>query len=309
MIRPGICCIVLGLEERDPPIKFQTMTFSQFSKMERDQALLTLGNRILNNVKVTFEAIKFCYENNYCYRLSSDLFPLITYDKANIRLEDLPNYGLIYQTIEAIKSDISDHKVRISTHPDQFNVLASENAEAVQKTIRELNFQSWFMDQIGCSADYNSPINLHINNNKGKPNEIVERLSRNIALLDPNCRARLVFENDDKVACWSVKKLMSYLHQEIGCPITFDYLHHKCHPDNLSEEQALRLCYDSWGSFRPLFHYSESRDDKNIRAHADHPSQKPNTYDLDFDLDFEFKMKDKAVAIYESLENPLEIVS
>lgn len=294
----GVCCIVLGLEERDPPLKFQTMTFSKFSKMDRGEALETLGSRILNNMRTTLEAVRFCRDRGYCYRLSSDLFPLVTYDKAEVSLEDLPQKGLIYQTMADIRSDISD--VRISTHPDQFNVLASENDEALRRTVRELNFQSWFMDQIGCPADYRSPINLHINNNKGTPEEIVGRLVGGMSLLDENCRSRIVIENDDKTAGWSARKLVEHYHRITAKPVTFDYLHHKCHPDGLSEEEALRMCHATWGEFTPLFHLSESRDEKNMRAHSDYPTKRHESYGLDFDLDMEFKMKDKAVSLYES---------
>lgn len=264
-------------------------------------ALKVLGSKILNNMATTLEAIKFCHARDYCYRFSSDLFPLITYDKTAIDLREIPDYGQIESKMAGIKTFLASNNVRISTHPDQFNVLASENEEAVNRTIKELNFQSWFMDQIGCPADHNSPINLHINNNKGKPKEIIGRLKNNMSRLDPRCRARIVFENDDKPACWSVKKLMCHMHEELGCPITFDYLHHKCHPDGLSEEQAIRICYETWNGVKPLFHYSESKDEKSVRSHADYPSMRPETYGLDFDLDFEFKMKDKAIAHFQSL--------
>lgn len=300
-MRPGICCIVLELGG-DAQFKFQKMTFASFSKMERNKALEVLGSRILNNMAVTLESVKYCSERGYCYRLSSDLFPLVTYDKAGIRMEDLPQLDRIHGAIDKIRSHVLETGTRISTHPDQFNVLASENVESLERTVRELNFQSWFMDMIGCPADYNSPINIHVNNNAGLPKEIVTRFKRGLSLLDENCRARLVVENDDKPACWSVRKLSCHLHDETGCPLTFDYLHNKCHPDGLSEEQALRVCYDSWGSYRPLFHYSESRDESNPRAHADYPESSPEMYGLDFDIDFEFKMKNKAVELFESKE-------
>jgi len=296
----GVCCIVLGLEELDPPRKFQTITYFNFSKMPRKEALEVLGSRILNNIEATFEAIKFCGERGYCYRVSSNLFPLVTYKKAEVALEDLPQYGLIHEALGEIRSHVSVHNVRISTHPDQFNVLASENEESLERTVAELNFQSWIMDQIGCPADYNSPINLHINNNKGEPERIIDRFLKGMGMLDPNCRARIVIENDDKPAGWSVSKLIAHYHSRTGRPVTFDYLHHKCHPDGLSEEAALRLCHETWGGFTPLFHLSESRDEKNVRAHSDYPTAEPNSYGMDFDLDFEFKMKDKAIEFFEA---------
>jgi len=293
----GVCCIVLALKDRN--LGFQKMTYSSFSRMEREKALEVLGSRILNNMVVTLESMKFCHERGYCYRLSSDLFPLVTYEKAGVSLEDVPQQELICRTMGDIKSYISDTGVRISTHPDQFNVLASENAEALQRTIKELNFQSRFMDGIGCPADYRSPINIHINNNAGSRTEVVDRLLRNLDLLDENCRKRLVLENDDKKSSWSVKLLMEHCQPRTGLPVTFDYLHHSCHPDGLPEGEALAMCHSTWVGFVPLFHVSESRDQTNPRAHADYPSRAIETYGLDFDLDFEYKMKDFAIERFE----------
>jgi UV DNA damage endonuclease len=299
-MRPGLCCICLALKDLERPLSLQTMTFKSFSSMERVRALEVLGGRILNNMEVTLASLRYCGERNFCYRLSSDLFPLITYDRAGVGVEDLPQHGLICRTMDGIRSYISDTGVRVSTHPDQFNVLASENEESLARTVRELNFQSWFMDRIGCPADHRSPINLHVNSNKGSRDSVVDRLLRGMDMLDDNCRRRLVFENDDKQSSWSVRLLLLHMHGRTGTPLTFDYLHHKCHPDGLSEDEALALCHATWGGMTPLFHYSESRDEKNPRAHADFPSKKPETYGLDFDLDFEFKEKDRAIALFES---------
>jgi len=302
-IRYGICCIILSLEENDPPKKFQRMTYKKFSQTPREEAVTELSKRILNNIDVTFNAIKYCKERNFNYRLSSDLFSLITYDKADLSLEQLPDYDKIIDLFKQIKEYNAVNSVRISLHPDQFNVLASKDENALSRTIKELNFYSWVMDQIGCSADYNSPINLHINNNQDSCEEIIDRLSASLDILDDNCRSRIVFENDDKTKCWSVKKLSGFYYKKFNSPITFDFLHHKCHPDGLSEKEAFELCCHSWGSFKPLFHYSESRDEKNPRAHADYPSNIPSFYDSEIDIDFEFKKKEKAIEKFITLNH------
>lgn len=299
-MRFGLCCICLELQDREVPRSFQSMTHKSFSSMERGRALAVLGGRILNNIEVTAECVMYCSARGLCYRLSSDLFPLITYDKAAVSIADLPNHDEIMGAISRLKECVATGGVRVSTHPDQFNTLASENEESLERTVRELNFQSWFMDQIGLPNDRRSPINLHINSNKGDRSEIVDRLLRGIDRLDEGCRSRIVLENDDKPACWSAKMLVEQVHAESGIPITFDYLHHKCHPDGTPEGEALAMCHATWGSVNPLFHYSESREGDNPRAHADYPSKKPDFYGLDFDLDFEFKMKDRAIAFYES---------
>ena len=299
MNKIGLCCISLNLKEIG--YSFQTMTYKRFSSLPRNEALSILGERIYNNMITTNKTIQYCADNNLNYRLSSDLFPLITYDKADIYLENLPNYDDIQDEFDSISETISNNKVRVSLHPSEYNSLASTSTEVADKTITELNFYSSFMDRIGCPADYRSPMNLHVHNKNGDHNAIISRFISNFNLLDANCRSRLVIENDDKVNCWSVKELTKIFHPATNIPITFDYLHHACHPDGLTEEEAIRACHATWGDYTPLFHYSESRPGNNPRAHADYAHKSINTYDLEFDLDFELKMKDNAIAEYNNL--------
>lgn len=295
----GLCCISLKLKEQGHG--FQTMTYKRFSSLPRVEALTILGNRIHNNMVVTNETIKFCGDNGYAYRVSSDLFPLITFDEANISLEDLPNYDDIQDEMDNIEQSIKNTGVRVSCHPSEFNVLASINEKAVEKTITELNFYSSFFDRIGLEANYNNPMNIHIHNKNGTHSEIIDRFMHNFNRLDDNCRARLVIENDDKINCWSVIELWNHFHSRTNIPITFDYLHHKCHPDTLDEETALKFCYRTWHGHRPLFHYSESREGNNPRAHADYAYNKFETYGLDFDVDMELKSKDYAIEKHEEI--------
>jgi UV DNA damage endonuclease len=293
MIKYGLCCISLNLKEEG--YNFQTMTYKRFSSLPRNEALKILGERIENNLLVTAKTILYCAENNWVYRISSDIFPLVTYDMANITLQDLPNYDNIQEAFDTIANTISSTQTRVSCHPSEFNVLASTNTKAVDKTIVELNFYSWFFDRIGLQANYTSPMNIHIHNKNGTHSEIVNRFMQNFNRLDSNCRARLVIENDDKLNCWSVRELITYFHPKTNIPITFDYLHHKCNPDILDEETAIKACYDTWHGYKPLFHYSESRIGNNPRAHADYATGNINYHGLDFDIDMELKMKDLAI--------------
>lgn len=301
-MRFGLCCISLKLQDRDPPIKFQTMTYKRFSSLPRNEAVSILGDRILNNLEVTNEIIKYCAEKNYVYRVSSDIFPLITYDEANVSLEDLPNHDLIQDEFDNIAQTITNTNVRVSCHPSEFNSLSSLTEKVVDKTITELNFYSSFFDRIGLPADTRSPMNLHVHNNNGTREEIATRFYQNFKKLDENCQARLTIENDDKLNCWSVKELVNIFHPITRIPICFDYLHHKCHSNGLTEREAINMCYDTWQT-RPLFHYSESRIGNNPRAHADYPENTFDTYGLEFDVDMELKAKDLAIAEYDKLLN------
>jgi len=291
----GLCCISLDLKELG--YSFKSMTYKRFSQLPREKALDILGSRILNNMQVTHAHISYCADNGYTYRISSDLFPLITYRLANITLADVPQYNNIIQEITAIKQTIEDTQVRVSCHPSAFNVLASTNTDAVDRTITELNFYANFLDMLGCPTDYNCPMNLHINNRQGTNDEVVDRFIQNFNRLNDNCRNRLVIENDDKLNCWSVKQLIEDFYPKTKIPITFDYLHHACHPDEWTEEFAILSCIETWQGYRPLFHYSESAPGNNPRKHADFAEKDFYTYgEIDYDVDMELKMKDKAIA-------------
>jgi UV DNA damage endonuclease len=299
MVRFGLCCISLSLQELDPPLKFQTMTYKRFSSLDRNEALSILGDRILNNMIVTNEIIKLCAENHWCYRLSSNLMPLISYDKANVDLKDLPNNDGIQDIFDEIKETIKSTNVRISAHPDQFNVLASPDEKVVEKTITELNLMSSLMDRFGLSADHNTPINIHIQNSKdGTREEISHRFLKNFYRLDENCQRRLVVENDDRQAAWSVAKLIDIFHPITHIPITYDSHHFRLNnPENLTADDAAQSCFDTWGGSKPLFHFSNGRDHTLDKAHSDY------VYDIheelfshEIDVDYEYKLKDQTIA-------------
>jgi len=117
-----------------------------------------------------------------------------------------------------------------------------------------------------------------------------------------------VLENDDKPSMWSTKMLYDYFHKEIGIPITFDYHHHTFHPDELSEEAALKLAATTWpDNIRQCTHYSESRakefQDPKIRAqaHSDYIRDEINTYGLELDIVIEAKAKELALLEYRNI--------
>jgi UV DNA damage endonuclease len=296
MNRPGLCCISLKLKEQG--YSFKTMTYKRFSSLPREEALEILGDRIHNNMIVTNEIIKFCAINNWRYRLSSDLMPLISYDKANVDLTDLPNHDEIQDAFDNIECTIKSTGVRISAHPDQFNVLASPDEKVVEKTITELNLMSSLMDRFGLSADHNTPINIHIQNSKdGTREEISYRFLKNFNRLDENCQRRLVVENDDRQAAWSVAKLLDIFHPVTNIPITYDSHHFRLNnPENLTAENAAQSCMETWSKFKPLFHFSNGRDHVADKAHSDYVYDiHEELFSRDIDIEYEFKLKDLTI--------------
>lgn len=296
----NLCCISNELKEQGH--KFQTMTWKRFNQLLVSDgealALSELGLRWLNNIKVTRLCIEHCHNNGWGYRVSSSLFPCLTHPEFMYTVQDVPQYDEIIQEFVEIVMYNEIWQVRLSTHPDQFNVLASTDQSAVDKTITELNHQGWVMDMLGCERSYYNPINIHVNNTKGEPIDIACRFMSNLNKCDQSVQSRLVVENEDK-GCWTVANLVQYF----NIPITYDNLHDKC---NLSIAAPyvsnMAACAATWGSVKPLFHYSESCPDAtNPRKHAEMPTDCPSTDRYDFDL--ELKGKDFAIRRCEEIRN------
>ena len=119
----SLCCISNSLSEQGH--KFQTMTWARFSKLPREEAVATVSARTLNNIRVTYKILEQCASEGWGYRVSSNLFPLLTYDVAKLSLQDYPDYIDIMAALADCASIIRDKRIRVSCHPDQFNVLAS----------------------------------------------------------------------------------------------------------------------------------------------------------------------------------------
>ena len=96
----NLCCISNELKEQGH--SFQTMTWKRYndlcSQHSISHALNELGSRWLNNVQVTRLAILHCWENRWGYRVSSNLFPVLTHPEFGYDISDVPQYEAIMQT-------------------------------------------------------------------------------------------------------------------------------------------------------------------------------------------------------------------
>lgn len=307
----GLTCISEELKEKDKKkYSFRTMTRKRFNdlcnKEGRNEAIKELSDRILHNVIVTQYILNHCFRTNIGhYRLSSALFPLVTDESLEISLEDFPNYARIEEELRLAGLIALTFNISISSHPDQFNVLASENPESVSRTIRELNFQSSILDKLGLPQDHSAPMNIHLNCSLPKPertftdvevcpeslnnyfiSEIADRFYVNLMKCDKGVVNRLTLENEDR-GHWNVDNIISFSEYlfskyDLNIPICYDNLHDYCNPSEVLDVkwQAERCAY-TWvkqtkqsnlneGNFiAPVFHWSEGKPEKP-RSHADY---------------------------------------
>ena len=320
----GLTCISEILKEKDKKkYSFRTMTRKRFNDLcvrdSRDETIKELSSRILHNVRATRYIIRHCISNNILhYRLSSALFPLITDEKTEVSFDDLPDKVLIQEELEFAGKIAKDFGISIGSHPDQFNVLASPNKDAVSRTINELNFQSSVLDMLGLPQDHTAPMNIHINYTP-QSDETLElvatRFFRNLSMCNKGVYKRLTIENEDK-GFFNVDNCIAFsehLFNTFGAniPVCYDNLHDFCNPseDNNITFQAERCAYtwvnqgDGDNDFlAPVFHWSEGKPEKP-RAHADYfalgniPPHIAIDPDMSAKWECEVKGKDKAIKL------------
>jgi len=295
----SLCCISLKLQEQE--IRASTMTKTRFLALERKNAERIVADRTLNNVFVTRKTLEYCALNKWNYRISSGMMPLETLPEANLSIETTYNYKTIKQEFDLCNSVIKKNKIRCSTHPDQFVVPASATKSVVEKSIIELEAHGKMMDAMGLPQTYESPINIHMNCYKGNLNDIALRFINVYNNLPINVKSRLVLELEDKPNSWGLIKLYDLIYQKTGIPITYDSHHFRLNnPENISPEKAILMCMETWGKYKPLFHYSNGKTGPTDRAHSDYVyTLHKELFENDVDVDFEFKAKDYALERFE----------
>lgn len=293
----SLCCISKTLS--DNGTNFKTMTYKQFSRLPRAEAMKELCQRIAHNFKTTEETIRFCQLNGIAgYRLSSSLCPLLTHPEINLRICELPNFGDILYFVSRIKNLLNFQPLKISAHPSEYISLSSEDEKVIANSVQDLQQHAEIFDLLELPQDYSCPMNIHVRK-EGDPSKISSVVMRNYSRLPDNIRNRLVFENNDNPnGTWSIQNLYRYFHEPYGIPLTFDTLHHSILPGDLCERDAFLLAHSTWRGYTPVFHYSEGIEEngKITRKHRDTPISKPEIHNPD--IYFDVELKDKCHAIF-----------
>jgi len=292
----GYCCICLSLDKEGV-----TTNRGMVKKTFLREGLKYVSELALKNTSDLIRIIKFNAENSIkMYRISSDIFPWMS----EYEIDDLPDIKEILNNLEEAGRIAKEAGQRLSYHPSHFCVIASLNPEVVVKSVKELRQHAEIMDKMGLERSHKYPMNIHINTTKPSKEESAERFIEEYNKLPDTVKSRLVLENDDKKSQFTPTDLYTLIYKRIGVPITYDYLHHKCNPDELSEKEALELCISTWPKNIPaLTHFSDSRklfEDSSVKdvAHSDWIWSKIETYGKVFDIELEVKMKDLALLKY-----------
>ena len=242
-MRLGLCCLF-----REEPIKFVTTTATAISKMNQPDALAKLSRLCMDNANALLTALQFCADHGIgCFRINSQILPIKTHPKFGYEVDDLPECNEIIRRFKACGKFVRKHNLRTCFHPDQFVVLNSQQPGVVAASIREIEYQAEVAEWGGADV-----INIHGGGAFGDKQKALTDFARCLKRLSSRARKRLTVENDDRI--YTPADLLPLCRTE-GIPLVYDVHHHRCNPDDMSEEEATGQALATWDR-EPLFHIS-----------------------------------------------------
>lgn len=276
-----------------------------------EQKLWDLMCQNIESIRKLVEKVGTLDESLRMVRLGSDMLPVYTQpDFAYFwRKPDVIDYA---EKHLSVVGDIArDRNVRLSMHPGQFVVLASDNPGIVQRSIEEFEYHADIARWMGFGKRFQDmKINVHISGKQGP-----EGIRRAYQLLSPEARNCITIENEENshgiAECLSISDIV---------PIVLDIHHHWIREGEYIDSQDPRVLrvIESWRGLRPTLHYSVSREDvlvnhdttnspimeslllegykkQKLRAHSDfYWNQSVNDWALSFWDNFDIMCESKA---------------
>jgi UV damage endonuclease UvdE len=272
--RIGFACkIQESPGKANPSLNTRTTTISWLARQTKDVAVERLYSIAKDNIQALQRQLTLVGSNPKhlrMFRLSSDLLPAYTH----------PDWMWVYFEPEMVKilesgfQKVGDlarkHDIKISFHPGQFCVLASENPQVVENSLMEFEYHCDIIRYMGFGKQFQDfKCNVHIGGKLG-PNGIKAAIRK----LSPEARNTLTIENAEFT--WGLDASLELVDT---CALVLDIHHHWINTGEYikADDPKLELIKQSWRGVRPTIHYSVSREDVLI----DHdPTVLPNLREL-----------------------------
>lgn len=311
------------LKEVQQPLNFRGTTI-KWLRENKSLSQEKVYELIIHNLDATERLVDYVSSlpiQQRMLRLGSDMLP--AYTEPTFGHLSKTNYitTIIADRLNTIGEKARANDVRLSMHPGQFCVLASDNPDIVERSIEEFEYHVDIARWLGYGRKFQDfKINVHISGRQGPEGikAVLPRLSQEAK----NC---ITIENEENA--WG---LDSCLELEKHVALVLDIHHHWCHSGGeyieVNDDRVKRII-DSWRGVRPAMHYSVSREDyitghrtdvrpdfqnlltqgykkAKLRAHSDYMwntavNEWAGTFRKDFDIMVEAKCKNLASIPFE----------
>ena len=320
------------LEEIQRPLNTRSTTVQWLNRQTRDVAEQRLWDIMVHNIQSYYNLIEYVggLPNELrMVRLGSDVLPVYTQRDWSYfwKRSDVVSYCESH--FNRVGALAKERDVRLSMHPGQFTVLASDDPGIVDRSIEEFEYHTDVIRWMGYGKQFQDfKCNVHISGRKG-PAGIRDAFKR----LSPEARNVLTIENDENK--WGLEHSLELADT---CALVLDIHHHWCREGEYIRptDDRYKRVIDSWRGVRPVIHYSYSRAEwvdhidnelpnmqtllesgykkAKLRAHSDwYPNRAANDWALEFldyaDIMCESKMKNLAsIELYKySMEKKNEL--
>ena len=295
------------LEEIQRPLNTRSTTVQWLNRQTVDVAEQRLWDIMVHNIAAYKRLIE--YVGNLppelrMVRLGSDVLPVYTQRDWCYywRRPDVVDY--CERAFAEVGATARALDVRLSMHPGQFTVLASDNPDIVERSIEEFEYHVNCIRWMGYGQSFQDfKCNVHISGRQG-PAGIKHAVNNR---LSPEARNTITIENDENK--WGIDASLELVDT---CALVLDIHHHWCREGEYIQPTDDRFArvIDSWRGVRPAIHYSYSRNEAlpegfahdtmpdmpalleagykkaKLRAHSDYyPNQLVNDWALSF-LDY-----------------------
>ena len=262
--RIGFCC---KLSEPHPSkgvvsvadSNMRTTTGAWLRRQTREAAEQRLWELTDHNTQAVInmvQVIKEWPEALRMARIGSDVLPLYTHAEWGYFYRQPEVQRLVDSRLGRAGELAREHGVRLSFHPGQYTVMASDRPEVVESAIQEVEYHTRLAEALGYGSswhDHGFKINIHLSGRRG-----LEGFRESFLRLSDSARNLLTVENEE-----ITHGLDTCLELADIVPIVLDLHHHFVHTGEYiqTSDDRVRRVVDSWRGVRPTLHYSVSRED------------------------------------------------
>jgi UV DNA damage repair endonuclease len=256
---------VNGIKPKDDAKQYNTgsTTVAWLNRQSKDVAEQKLWDLMVQNIESARKLVSRVGDlpNDLCMvRLSSDILPVYTepswsyyYRKPDVR-------AYLERAFAGVGEVARSRQVRLSFHPGQFCVLASDNPDIVNRSIEEFEYHADMAKWMGYGKSFQDfKINVHIAGRAGT--EGIRQAYKRLSTEARNC---ITIENEEiSYGLSDCLELADIL------PIVMDIHHHWVREGEYiqAKDPRVQRVIGSWRGVRPTMHYSVSREDV-LRGHA-----------------------------------------
>ena len=245
------------LEEIQRPLNCKATTVRWLNEQTRDVAEERMWDIMQHNIQSYYNLVEYVggLDDKYrMVRLGSDCLPMYTQPDWRYfwHLPDVRDH--CEQEFAKVGDLARSHGVRLSMHPGQFTVLASDNPDIVERSIDEFEYHVDMARQMGYGREFQDfKINVHISGKQGP-----EGIKRVLPRLSTEARNTITIENDEN--SWGIDASLELADH---LALVLDIHHHWCREGEYIEtnDDRFKRIIDSWRGVTPVIHYSVSRED------------------------------------------------